>query len=1230
MNKTQEEVSETTSDCAAGAAQTLDASARTPAELAPGLRLAGRYRIARLLGQGAAGTVYEAVDEQRSGLRVALKLLHAHQASALYRLKNEFRALAETVHPNLVGLHGLGVDALGWFVVMDLIDPSSDFLSYVRESRAESFDERRLRAALVQLVRGVAAIHTAGKLHRDLKPRNVLVTGEGRVVIVDFGLVGDLERGGVGVTQEGLFAGTPAYAAPEQMLGQGLGPKADLYALGVMLYEALTGELPASEGSPGELLAHKLRAAPPAPSTRRAGVPTDLDQLCTALLQLDPEQRPDPQQVLEQLGAHSAQPAEPASSLPFLARSDELGVLSAAASGASGAPSIVVVSGPSGIGKTALVGRFLERAGRGASTACMRGRCHPHEQLPFKAFDTLVDELGRLLVRAPALEAASLMPRDIRILSRIFPTLSRVPAVNMMPAGRDLELDQALLRGRAFAALKELLARIADRRPLVLAFDDLQWSDRDSAELLCELLREPGAPACLFVCVFREAQPGESPLAETLRALPGAIDLRLEPLDSRSSEDLARSLLGPAWPAAELELVVQESAGSPLLLKELSRHARGSGRVAELRETVAARILQLEPDARRLLELVCISGQPLELGVALRVAQVEPQALPSVLASGLLRTSVQHGRECLESHHDRIREAVVAGLTPLVRARLHGELAREFAQAPTPDPELIARHYLAADQPALAARYAMAAAEQARHALAFGRAAELYELALAHGAAADRPRLQAELADAYANVGRLADAAELYELAHEHASDGERRHELGGKAMVLYLLGGQIERGAHLARALCKQIGIRPPPRSRWLTALAMLPLYLRYWLGKRIASLPVPHESRHSATSRQRLELCVRAARGFAHWSFEHGAYFALQAVLIIRSRRDTKHWPIALACEVSARSLPPGVSSERDEREMATALALAERQGDEEVHALLLGGEGSRCVAVGHYARALELFERAEQLSARRGRSLAPISNWVRTGLYAAWIATGRMDLMLARTDAWLAEARAVGDLWGEQVTQLMGSYRFLALDQPQAMTDALRDLIGGAGDKGPPFPVLPAWHVEPVLYLDQPERALALYRSLQRAPVHAAEQRWGIGRVSHSQLMIRMYLAVAQREPSRRGACWRAVEREVHHLQREGFVVAPAVIAQARAGLAMQRGDADEALRELERAAQGYASAGAQLIAAAARERIGKLSPGEQGARQVAEARAQAGALGVRNPERMFRSLLTGFAD
>jgi serine/threonine protein kinase len=328
--------------------------------LQQGARLLDRYRIVRLLGQGASGSVYEAVDEARSGLRVAVKLLAVHQPQALYRLKNEFRALAETVHPNLVGLHSLAVEPHGWFVVMDLIDPSCDFRSYVRSGDAGKLDEGRLRSAFAQLVRGVCAIHAAGKLHRDLKPGNVLVTRDGRVVIVDFGLVGDQAPGGVGNTMDGWFSGTPAYAAPEQALGSEVGPKADVYALGVLLFEALTDRLPFEDDVLTRLLERKLRDQAPDPRSFVADAPEDLSALVLSMLQRDPELRPDAQQLLAGLES------EPFTSgvmplLPFVARESEIALLrDAAALVRDGSPVLLVLSGPSGIGKTALLTKFLE------------------------------------------------------------------------------------------------------------------------------------------------------------------------------------------------------------------------------------------------------------------------------------------------------------------------------------------------------------------------------------------------------------------------------------------------------------------------------------------------------------------------------------------------------------------------------------------------------------------------------------------------------------------------------------------------------------------------------------------------------------------------------------------------------------------------------------------------------------------------------------------------------
>ncbi|MBA3549579.1 MAG: serine/threonine protein kinase, partial [Nannocystis sp.] len=168
----------------------------------------GRYTLLRQLGRGGMGVVHEA--EGPNGEHVALKTLRSLSPGGIARLKNEFRGVADLLHPNLVALHELGHDAMRdeWFVVMELV-PGVELGEHLR-----GVDALGLRAALGQLVHGVHALHGTGRLHRDLKPSNVLVTPQGRVVILDFGLVCDTDA-----LPETELAGTPAYMAPEQARG---------------------------------------------------------------------------------------------------------------------------------------------------------------------------------------------------------------------------------------------------------------------------------------------------------------------------------------------------------------------------------------------------------------------------------------------------------------------------------------------------------------------------------------------------------------------------------------------------------------------------------------------------------------------------------------------------------------------------------------------------------------------------------------------------------------------------------------------------------------------------------------------------------------------------------------------------------------------------------------------------------------------------------------------------
>lgn len=256
-----------------------------------------RYELLTQLGSGGMGEVYEAMDTAL-GRRVALKMIKSDLAGSEMRVRfdREARALARIAHPNTVVVHDVGLHGDAPFLVMELLEGV--------DLRALIDAETRLPHALVRAIAGgmcagLGAVHEAGILHRDVKPGNVHLTRAGRVVLQDFGIAHLLDNTSR-QTVTGMVVGTPAYLAPEAVRGDNPGTYTDLYALGVCLYEMLSGTQPLGGESVVAVLYKILQETPP-PLKGMPGIPDDLADLVADLMAKDPAARPTAAQTQERL-----------------------------------------------------------------------------------------------------------------------------------------------------------------------------------------------------------------------------------------------------------------------------------------------------------------------------------------------------------------------------------------------------------------------------------------------------------------------------------------------------------------------------------------------------------------------------------------------------------------------------------------------------------------------------------------------------------------------------------------------------------------------------------------------------------------------------------------------------------------------------------------------------------------------------------------------------------------
>ncbi len=263
--------------------------------------IGGRYRLEHVAGHGGMATVFVAHDTKLER-KVAIKLLSRRRdASGVLnkRFEREARAEAKIVHPNVVSVHDVGEHEGRPYIVMDYVEgePLADVIVQTPLS------SERVAAIGFGVARALAAAHGHGIFHRDVKPANIIIDGQGIPHLMDFGLARELDEDDPGITAPGILVGTANYVAPEQARYGTASPAADLYSLGAVLYHALTGEPPFAGGNALDVALRRFEEDPAELRVLLPAADSELTELIHALLARDPVDRPwDSAMIAERLG----------------------------------------------------------------------------------------------------------------------------------------------------------------------------------------------------------------------------------------------------------------------------------------------------------------------------------------------------------------------------------------------------------------------------------------------------------------------------------------------------------------------------------------------------------------------------------------------------------------------------------------------------------------------------------------------------------------------------------------------------------------------------------------------------------------------------------------------------------------------------------------------------------------------------------------------------------------
>jgi len=761
----------------------------TAESVAPALQLPPRFQIRAVLKDTAETAVYRVFDvsDKRDE---AIKILR-HELSEpqqLLRFKAEFATLAGLEHPSIVKVYDFG-----------LIDDRFPYFTmeyFAGKKISEFFDGKNWDAlydVIVQIASGLHHIHHLGIIHLDLKPSNILVSDHGQAKIMDFGVAVESHQ-----VLNRQIRGTLHYMAPEVLRQDRVDSRADLYALGMTLYETVTGALPAYGKQPIEVIRLHLDGEIRPPSAINPRVPDALEQIIMRLLEKDPRHRFASAAALLQAVAQAAGKTAPAGELlvgrgelfaaPLIGRKNEVAQLTTLIADArAGRGCGVIVAGAEGLGKSRIVRDATLRAQLdGARVFC--GRCPINRKTIYAPFFEIFQQM------VAAVNPHADVTEELRRLLR--PLVVPAPGEESAPA----HSQKYRLYNRIVQSMQDMYGFLSagegSGSPLIIVIEDLQWADPSTSELFSFLVGEAKQNRLLVIGTLTADEASPDLMTWEQRAREGGFPvIRVSTLNEAMVREHLQSLLGYENVSDEfVRWMLWESTGSPLNIRRIVDYLIAHGflnwtangwavemdRIRALRipggaaSILMEKVEALDGEQRALLETAAVFGEVSEIDLLTRAASAPAEQAfriaRDLIRNGLLDESSDGKSVTFPQIH--LRDALYNTMTERRRGELHhrvGHVLEPLLESgSTQLLGQVAYHFARADEPEKGIRYAVEAGDLAFRTLAHEEATEFYRSALelmdlAGFDEAHKAEVREKLADAYYRSNDFRGAMSAYQ-----------------------------------------------------------------------------------------------------------------------------------------------------------------------------------------------------------------------------------------------------------------------------------------------------------------------------------------------------------------------------------------------------------------------------------------------------------------------------------